>query len=186
MKVFIDLGAYKGAMIRHCRKNPAYGSSYKCYAFECNPALSKIDYGADVVAVRKAAWVFDGTVKFYMNLRHQTAVQGHSLYREKTTGGLDKDHPIEVPCVDFSAWLKATVAADDYVVIKCNIEGAEFDVLEKCCADGTAALIDELHIQWHTKKCQLPESRRTDLMGRLSGFPIKIYNGYGKIKAPKK
>jgi FkbM family methyltransferase len=185
-KVFIDCGAYKGSMLRHCLKNPAYGPSYKRYAFECNPALRKIDYGADVTVIRKAVWIVDGFVNFYMNLRHPTAVQGHSVYREKTTGGLDKNRPVAVPCIDFSTWLKNEVTADNYVVVKMNIEGAEYDVLEKCVADGTATLIDELHIQWHAKKCLIPEERSAKLRQALAALPIKIFNGYGTIKAPRK
>jgi FkbM family methyltransferase len=184
MKVYLDCGAFKGSIMRQFLRNPAYGPSYKCYAFECNPAMFKIDYGPDVTVIHKALWVHDGVVPLYMNKRHPT-IEGHSVYREKITGDLDKEHPVDLPCIDFSAWLTATITPDDYVVCKMNIEGAEYDVLEKCVIDGTIRLIQELHIQWHCGKCKIPVTRHNALVASLVGYPIKVYNGYGHIKAKK-
>jgi FkbM family methyltransferase len=149
--------------------------------------LFKINYGEGVTVIHKALWVSDGTVPLYMNLRHPT-IEGHSVYRTKVTGNLDKDHPVDVPCMDFSAWLAAEFKPEDEVVVKMNIEGAEYDVLEKCVKDGTVALMKELHIQWHAHKIGMPRTRHDALVCALATFPLKVFPGYGhiKCKAPSK
>jgi FkbM family methyltransferase len=55
----------------------------------------------------------------------------------------------EVPQVDLSAWLRRNVRLEDEVLIKMNIEGAEFAILDKMIADGTLCLLDKAHIYFH-------------------------------------
>lgn len=182
MNAFIDCGAYKGKLIEQFRANARYGSAYKVYALECNPALSHVHFPG-TTEIRKAAWIFDGELEFFINTK-VPRIQGNSVYRDKTTGHLDKEHPVKVPCFDFSKWLSETFTAEDYVVIKMNIEGAEYDVLEKCIVDGTISLINELHIQWHWMKIPGVSRERHDnlvrALNRVNG--LNVYNGYGRIK----
>lgn len=184
-KCYVDCGAYKGKLIKQFLANKRYGSGFQVYALECSPHLSKIDYGKDVKVIRAAAWINDGFLKFYMNTK-APGIEGNSVYKDKITGNLDKNHPVTVPCIDFSAWLKRTFANDDLVIVKMNIEGAEYDVLEKCIADGTIRLIDELHVQWHVQKIPgIPSTRHDALVNTLAKLPFKVYNGYGHLKAAK-
>lgn len=189
MKAYVDCGIFKGSILRHFLKNPAYGPSYRLYAFECNPSLSHVNYGDNVTTIRKAIWTHDGEVELFVNHKGAdmtpTRIEGHSVYKEKRTGRLDKDHPIKVPCIDFSAWLQRTFTPEDYVVVKMNIEGAEYDVLEKCVADGSTALIDELHIQWHFNKISVIGDRHNTLIWALNKLPLKLFNGYGKIRVKR-
>jgi hypothetical protein len=60
-----------------------------------------------------------------------------------TDGGL-------VECIDFSEFLKNNIEKNSEVICKMDIEGAEFEVLDKIINDKTVKLIDILYIEWHS------------------------------------
>jgi FkbM family methyltransferase len=183
MKAFIDCGAYNGKILQRVLSSSRYGAEYKAFAFECNPALSRVDYGVGVTVFRKAVWVSDGEIKFFINKDHPT-IEGNSIYQEKTTGNLDKKNPITVKTIDFSSWISKTFTKLDYVVCKMNIEGAEYDVLERCVEMGTIELISELHIQWHVSKIPGIRDRHNKLIAMLNELEKpKLYTGYGVLKS---
>ena len=150
MKTYIDCGAFVG---RTLEKYPA--SEYKRYAFECNPLLADVKYPEDVEVIREAVWVKNGIINFYVNnANHET--EGCSVYKDKTTGDLNTVLPVQ--CIDFSEWLQPS----SYTIVKMNIEGAEYEVLEKCIETGTINLIHELFIYWHFGKIPSITAERHD------------------------
>jgi len=179
--VFIDLGAYRGLYIRRFRKSSFYKPDCKMFAFECNPHVTT-DYGVGVTTIRKAAWISDGELAFYVSKKSPHAVQGSSVYKEKRTGNLDTNHPVKAKCIDFSKWLKDNFQPEDNIILKCNIEGAEYDILEKMIADGTITYIKETWIQWHWQRCGIPEERHRNLVRKLNEYAIKQHRGYGDLK----
>jgi hypothetical protein len=54
---------------------------------------------------------------------------------------------VTVESIDFSQWLKRTVAPDDYVILSMDIEGAEYDVLDKMLQDGAFKHVDRLYVE---------------------------------------
>ncbi len=56
-----------------------------------------------------------------------------------------------VKVIDFSAWLKANVRFEDTIVVKMDIEGAEYGVLEKLIHDKTIDYINHLFVEWHDR-----------------------------------
>jgi len=180
---YVDCGVFNGKIMRRVLSSNRYGPKYHAYAFECNPSLAHIRYGDGVTLYHRAVWVDDSTLKFYINTKHPR-IQGNSLFKDKRTGSLDKDHPVEVKGIDFSKWLSDTFTADDYVVVKMNIEGSEYPVLEKCVNDGTIDLINELHIQWHYNKIPNMTERHKRLVANLKSVKnLKMYHGYGVLRS---
>lgn len=182
MNVYIDLGAYRGLYINRFRKSAMYRPGCRIYAFECNPYLFNINYGKDVTVIHKAAWIHDGELKFYISKRNPSLVQGSSVYKEKRTGNLDKDHPRKIPCLDFSKWIKDRFKPDDNIIIKMNIEGAEYDILEKMIEDGTINYINTLFCQFHWQRCGILADRHNKLILELKKSSIKLFTGYGQFK----
>lgn len=177
--IFIDCGAYKGKALSWARKKY---NDRKLYAFECNPHLSRINYGDDVTIIKKAIWTKDGNLRFYLNTKNPL-IEGNTVYKDKITGNIDSLHPITVPCIDFSKWISSIATESDFVVVKMNVEGSEYDVLEHCIKNGTIKLIKELHIQWHYKKIPCLFKRHQELVEKLSKISsLKVFNGYGNIK----
>jgi len=182
MNVYIDLGAYRGLYINRFRKSSMYKPGAQIYAFECNTHLRGFNYGSDVTTINKAAWIYDGELNFYVSKKNPAAVQGSSVYKEKRTGNLDKEHPQKIPCVDFSEWILDHFQRDDNIILKMNIEGAEYDILEKMIADDTIGFIKTLFVQFHWQRIGVDVQRHNNLLLALKKCPITLYNGYGNFK----
>jgi len=182
MNVYIDLGAFRGLYIRRFRKSSMFQPGHKMYAFECNPYLLAHDYGPDVTKIKSAAWIYDGELDFYISKTTPSVVQGSSVYKSKRTGNLDKEHPRKTPCLDFSKWIKDNFQKDDNIIIKMNIEGAEYDILEKMVVHGTIDYIDILFCQFHWQRIGVGINRHNRLLLELKNSPVKFYPGYGHFK----
>ncbi len=133
--IVVDLGCHS--------YDPSYSSLHilvreydpdMIYGFDANPTMVGDvtvidDCPADVQ--NKAAWLYDGTVRF--------CDRGMGSF----LGDMCDQH---VPCFDFSAWL-ATLPGD--VVVKMDIEGSEYELLDRMLEDGTAGKVKELLVEWH-------------------------------------
>lgn len=97
--------------------------------------------GVPVTLSRTAAWVYDGKVSYHDD-SNCSYVGG--------PGDL-------VPCFDFSAWLREHGPA----VVKVDIEGGEYPLLEQLLCDGTDSLVQELLVEWHG------DGDRVGLLSRL-------------------
>jgi len=182
VRAYVDVGAFRGSTIRRFRVSSRYSPDCKIFAFECNPKLANIDYGSDVTTIRKAAWVSDGELKFYLSRRNADKVEGSSVYKEKITGNLDPSNPVTVQTLNFSRWLADTFQYGDTVIVKMNIEGAEYDILPVCIADGTINMISEIHIQWHFMKIGMSRNDHDKIIRQLRETKIKMFSGYGNLK----
>ena len=58
-------------------------------------------------------------------------------------------HSSVVPALDFAAMLLDTVQPEDHVVVKMDVENAEFRVIDKLFSTGAIELIDEMFIECH-------------------------------------
>jgi FkbM family methyltransferase len=148
--ILIDLGCNHGLYTK------AYLKDHKeavAYGFEPNPnlklAMDKISrkFNNRFLHVPKAAWTNNGIMKFYLA---EISDRGSTLVLGKRTSSYK--HPVDVVTVDFSHWLADTVSPEDFVHLKVDIEGAEYDVLEKIITDGTIDLVDEMHVEFHLLK----------------------------------
>lgn len=155
-RVFIDCGANTCRVLRNfIAKHP----DFEFFAFEPQPDLqhevAKVvcEYPeAKVTFYGKAVWVDDEELKFFLATNwgpnHRggsTLLKGH-VHNESR---VDYDHPVSVGTIDFSRWLGANFSKKDYIIIKMDIEGAEYAVLEKMIRDGTLGMVDELYVEFH-------------------------------------
>lgn len=86
------------------------------------------------------------TVKLNIDDNKQHAEWGSSVFegKKKFSSGV-----FECPTVDFAEFLKAHVRPEDTVVLKANIEGAEFPIFRKLVQQKLLCLIDYIDIYWH-------------------------------------
>jgi len=182
--VYIDLGAYRGVTIARYRHSRNWKQGTRIFAWECNPYLKNVNYGVDVIRVNAAAWICEGEMDFYVSRKAPGRVQGSSVYKEKRTGNLNIEQPVRVRTVDFSAWVISQFIESEHVTLKMNIEGAEYDVLEHMVKTGAIEHIDTLFVQWHYKKCCIPEQRHLDIVRALRKYShLTLYSGYGFLYA---
>ena len=137
------------------------------YGFDPWPALVESETvfeGTRVVLQRKAAWIEDGEVEFarVRGLRgwDSTVMRAKNAKGEWTGSG----EVIRVPCFDFSSWLRGL---PEPPIVKLDVEGAEFPILEKLVEDGSDGLVAELLVEWHDDKMPDHAERKATLLERL-------------------
>ena len=143
--VFIDGGAHFGESYTDFTKTNLYSQySWDIFAIEANPNLAaRLPRAPRLTVINKAIWVSDGTMEFHM----QTDTSGSNSLLKKFDGENSKN--ITVETFDFNEWVKRSFSRDDYIILSLDIEGAEFEVLEKMSKDGTFRYLDRLYVSWH-------------------------------------
>ncbi|KAK3281676.1 hypothetical protein CYMTET_10546 [Cymbomonas tetramitiformis] len=88
--------------------------------------------------------------------------------------------------IDFSAWVLKHIRYQDYFVVKMDIEGMEYEVLNKMILSKTIFMIDELFVevhfrQWNHHPCVGVNKTREDavtLLGRLRSAGIYVHEWF--------
>jgi FkbM family methyltransferase len=164
-KVFVDCGTNLGIVLnRFIHELP----DHDFYAFEPNKTLipsirHQVEQAAHVPRVEisdSAVWTCDGTIDLFLGHHESSTVMPGKRVPPVYDQQIDYSSPVPVPAIDFSSWLRRTVTPDDHVVVKMDIEGAEYPVLNKLLADGTIGLISVLYIEWHHDR--FPAMNRAD------------------------
>jgi FkbM family methyltransferase len=144
-KIFIDCGFYAGGSIAQFKLTPEYTDDFMYYGFDPMLDLEKAKLKWPNVILKKAAiWTKDGEIDFYSSSRHRGKANG--VFHNKRAG---KENNLKVQCIDFSKWLYNNITKDDYVVLKMDTEGAEYEIMPKMIQDKTIDLIDVLYLEWH-------------------------------------
>ena len=153
--VYVDLGAnaYRTSIGSFFRTHYPHGAAFKVWAFEPSRNHQR-SYAAarddGVTLLQYAAWTSNTTLKFasYPGVGAYHIGRGHKIGK----AGVPLDAPastteIAVPALDIADWLRRHVGEDDFVVVKCDIEGAEYSVLPHLLSVGH--LIDEVFSEVH-------------------------------------
>jgi FkbM family methyltransferase len=157
-KVFLDCGGHKGVAVKRFKETKYWKEEgFEIISFEAIPKLAK-KYQKEGVDretyFNKAVWIEDGTIDFFAD--PQQLGQGGSVHKHKTTGNLDKENPLTVETMDFSQWILDNFDKNDQIIVKMDIEGAEYEVLNKMIEDGSINYINLMFVEWHQKKINYP------------------------------
>jgi len=149
-KYFIDCGAHCGESILTAKQK--FGIDTVTISFEPVPGLAKqlqeIYENNPTVNIQNAAvWINNDIKRFHLSEEY---TDGSSLLT--SLNNLNENNYIEIPCFDLSSWIKETFDPNDYIILKLDIEGAEYEVLNKLIEDGTLNMINELWGEWHDMK----------------------------------
>ena len=145
-KVFIDGGGHQATSLEFFLRNFPNAYQFQTHSFEINPDFEKcfkphIDY-KNHFFYNMAIWTEAGEIQFNKMNGESSTVSPYSYELNNAT----------VRSIDFSKWLINNFQKEDYIVLKLDIEGAEFSVLPKMFADNSIDLIDELFIEFHYGK----------------------------------
>jgi len=172
-KIFLDCGGNLGRAVDAFFKTYKDACEYEVFSFEPQTRLNKFYDGAlnyRVHLINKAVWTYDGEIEFHFTEN----VKGSTIFLDYATAeGIVKT--AKVPCIDLSTWIMDNFEPDDYIVLKMNIEGAEYPVLEKMITDKSLRYINELYVSPHVKKVDsITKARAKALTENVQQFGIKI------------
>jgi FkbM family methyltransferase len=150
---------------------------FRVYSFEPNPQYHHCYEGLrHHTLVRAAVDDRDGVADFYLDREDG---DGSTLFKWKRGrdegfwGVLDRDTPIPVQTVDLSAWIRRHLDTHAHIVVKLDVEGAEYNVLEKMAVDGTLARVGHLLVEWHWNRVGVSRERHDRVVRLLeeAGVP---------------
>jgi len=173
MKIFIDCGTHLFQGFKQFAEKYCIDNEWKCYCFEANPftyerskqiynELIKESY--NITHLNQAVYNKDG--KITINCSQDDAgpySDGHfSQSSNILSDPPDYDHVYHygfnykeegetIKSINFSRFLQDNINVGDFVVVKMDIEGAEFDVLPSIIEDNSYKLIDHFYCEFHER-----------------------------------
>lgn len=173
MKIFIDCGTHMFQGFKQFAEKYNIDGEWKCFSFEANPFTYErsqevykelIASGYDITHFNKAVYNTEGTIN--VNCSRDDGgpyadghfSQGSNILSDppdydKTyhSGFTYQEEEVIVETINFSQFLKDNVSKDDFVVVKMDIEGAEFEVLPSLIQDESHQLIDDFYCEFHER-----------------------------------
>ncbi|KAE8696495.1 CASP-like protein [Hibiscus syriacus] len=162
--VYVDVGArsYGSSIGSWFRKQyPKQNKTFHVYAIEADKHFHQ-QYDSKkkmVTLLPYAAWVRNETLRFEIN--RDPGQEEVSELKDKGRG-MGRIQPVrssggevdEIQGFDFAEWLKNTVTESDFVVMKMDVEGTEFDLIPRLFETGAICLIDEIFLECHYNRWQ--------------------------------
>nr|XP_043638272.1 uncharacterized protein LOC122609283 [Erigeron canadensis] len=160
--VYIDVGSrnYGSSIGNWFKKHyPKQNKMFEVFAVEADKRFHQ-EYKSKkkITLLPYAAWVRNESLFFEINRapnngngekeigmgRVQTAHTSTSFM-----GDLNK-----IQGFDFSDWVKSSFGEKDFVVMKMDVEGTEFDLVKKMVETGAICLVDEVFLECHYNRWQ--------------------------------
>jgi FkbM family methyltransferase len=141
--VYIDLGAneYSSSIENWFRKTYPGGKHFNVIAFEANENnLKSFKNHPEVELHNVVVWHQNTTIPWKSQGSRSGFVGGGS---SDPASGTKK-------AIDIADFIKRRFVRDDFVVVKMDIEGAEYNVVPRLLETGAVSLIDEIFVEIHT------------------------------------
>lgn len=179
-KIYVDCGAYDGDTVEqflNWRGHFDPEGIYSIHAFEPNPifvevlnTLVKNRPLEDIHFHPEAVWVEETVLDFAVDA--SDVPLGSTIMPGKKKIW-DNSLKIKVKTIDFSKWLKQFEGRE--IIVKMDIEGAEFPVLEHLIEQGTIHIPSIFLVEFHPNKVnEYTTTDKIKLIDRLSKLGVKI------------
>ncbi|XP_050212618.1 uncharacterized protein LOC126664318 [Mercurialis annua] len=168
--VYVDVGArsYGSSIGSWFKKQyPKQNRTFEVYAIEADKAFyEEYKLKKGITLLPYAAWVRNESLTFEINHDPGKAIKNRqrgmgriqpvksSTSSEKESDGSFDGEVDTIQGFDFAEWLKNTVTEKDFVVMKMDVEGAEFDLIPRLYESGAICLIDEIFLECHYNRWQ--------------------------------
>jgi len=200
--LFVDCGSNlgQGLIEFHRLFNMFNNNDWEIHSFEANPDI-KLDFRHvwNLQYFNSAVWVEDTTMNFLLAKRGQdyepilgewdlgskagelTRLGNHlqieEIQNKNIIDALEK--VVEVPAFDFSHYIKLMHEAkppDKKIVVKMDVEGAEFKILRHLIDKGTIDLIDILFVETHQHTMPNEDEETTKvLLEKIKAKGVEVY-----------
>lgn len=173
MKIFIDCGTHLFQGFKQFADKYNIDNEWKCFCFEANPFTYErsqdvykelIESGYKIQHFNKAVYNTEGTINVncskddggpysdgHFSQGSNVLIDPPDYDKTYNCGFTYQEEEVTIDTVDFSKFLSNTVTVDDFVVVKMDIEGAEFEVIPSLIEDGSYNLINEFYCEFHER-----------------------------------
>lgn len=173
-KILIDGGAHCGCTRRMFRKLHDKSRQFEIFSFEPDKVLNK--YCSCLI--NKALWT-------------ENTIRDFNKFEERGGGTLDKAKAdnlqkqevyknirqiISVECIDIDEWIKSQFDPQDFIILKLDVEGAEYQILPHMIQNGSIKYINKILIEWHNIRCNRPKTEDEAIKKHLRGIPIEKWD----------
>ena len=163
-RLFVDCGSNVGQGFRYFRKMYPM-SLYDFVLIEPNPnciaSLRRdFDHLKNVTILEAAAWVETGELDFFGLSEDQDQYSvGGSVIEDHNASmyEVDVDSATRVPAIDFAKKFNEIAADYEQVILKMDIESAEYTVLPHFLEKAKLDNLDHAYIEFHTRFMEEPE-----------------------------
>lgn len=165
-KIFIDAGGYDGcSALVFFTMNP----EFDILSFEPNPEFWPFYADLPTQLIKKAVWTFEGEIEFLID---PVDGDGSSLIKNKLIDNTGTYKNVEceqktVPCIDLSQLIADLSKNYTEIVLKLDVEGAEYAILEKMCMDGSLEKLSKLYCEFHWDRIGITEEEHLSLLGKV-------------------
>lgn len=180
--IFLDCGAHLGESTKKWRRR-SKGKTYEITMFEPNPnVFKKIDKSPvfnDCTKLEVAVSDNVGKVKLHGVIKRPETV-GATLEDAKASfARMTNDDYIYVNTIDLSNYISEHFNKEDHIVLKLDIEGSEYSVLEKMIETGTIDYINRLLCEFHAHKMDktfILRERKIKQILKQKNIPVEHWN----------
>jgi FkbM family methyltransferase len=173
-KVYIDIGANHGVTVEaFLNESP----DFNIFAFEPAPQLAaelrqKFSDKPNVTIFEAAAWTSDGTVTFYpgaLSDESSTLLTGKS---EKSGWKIDYENGLTVKSIDIADWTLKNTTDDDLIIMKMDVEGAEYRLIPRLIEAQVPARLSEIRVEWHWDRYpdEVTEAQHHEMRDKLKAL----------------
>ncbi|KAF9934078.1 hypothetical protein BGZ67_004008 [Mortierella alpina] len=204
--IFVDLGANRADSLEVFLQNPGAKFQYdfprpswatheeaEIFLFEANPVfnghLVKAKEACDERGIKVT--IFPSTVvdvkdtirTFFMDTVNDAHdYWGSSIYASHPDAVRSGAKGTDLTGVNIATWLLRNTLPRDFVVVKMDIEGAEYEVIPHMADMGAWVVMDHLLVEWHgarvgggsTEEVQLREDRAAAAKNKLIQEGVKM------------
>jgi hypothetical protein len=176
-KVFIDCGTNLAQGLSKISKEHNIDLDWIVYSFEANPEAYKLmnhSLFPNVTFINKAVWIDnidkklsieiwpgkvsrnDGSDNLIvdsedLNIGGASNIMGDNYIFINSPENLIKRDLVTVECFDFCEFISNNFQKDDFIVVKFDIEGSEYPVLEKMINYDIIDYVNVFYIEWHNQ-----------------------------------
>ena len=184
-KVFIDGGAHKGEAIEVLLDKRPDLKECKVHFFEPNPNLIELlqnmakESPYDVKVHHAALLDKNGEIDFLESVARWNTLASTVIPEMNEIWGLklDRENPHKVPTVSLSDFI-GQFDDEDYLVVKLDVEGSEYTIVEDLFKTGAINKINEIYLEWHDHFFPHLKDKGNELRAKLAKSKLKVRNDW--------
>jgi FkbM family methyltransferase len=167
-KIFIDCGAHNGCSIKSFSEKYSDYQEYEVYSFECHGGRYQelVELGKQInffsfTPSKKAIWISDGLKSF-------------DGWQFRNLTDIDDNNGIET--IDLSQFILNNFSKEDFIVLKFDIEGAEYKVIDKMYNEKSLNYISQIYGELHGPKRGYTIEDNKNILNQIWDCGLKLFN----------